>query len=106
MTPLPALNAIAAVVADFYGVRVLDLADQHRSRSISQPRQVFMYLARRLTLASVEAVGEFLGGRHHTTVLHGVGAVESRRARDNEFDLVVRSLEEAARGAATPGATP
>jgi chromosomal replication initiator protein len=55
-----------------------------------------MYLARRLTPKSLQAIGNAFGGRDHTTVLHGIRVTETRRANDPgfaaEIDQLIRSL--------------
>jgi chromosomal replication initiator protein len=94
----PSMQAIIGVVTDFYRIRLADLQSKQRQRSITLPRQVCMYLARRLTRHSLEEIGGFFGGRDHTTVMHAIRIVEERRAVETEFDETVRSLEERSRG--------
>jgi chromosomal replication initiator protein len=93
----PTIQNIIAAVTDFYTIRLADLQSKHRQRSIALPRQVCMYLARRCTRHSLEEIGGFFGGRDHTTVMHALRTIDSKRAGDGEFDLVVRSLEERVR---------
>ena len=88
-----AIQTIIDAVTDYYGVRLADLQSKRRQRSIAQPRQVCMFLARKYTRHSLEEIGGYFGGRDHTTVMHAVKIVETRRQQDNEFDIVVRSLE-------------
>ena len=64
------LVPITAVVAEHYGVPIRDLMGKRRTKSIVYPRQVCMYLARRLTSYSLEEIGGHFGGRDHTTVMH------------------------------------
>jgi len=89
----PTVQAIINVVTDFYSVRMTDLLSKRRQRSIAQPRQLCMYLARHLTRHSLEEIGGYFGGRDHTTVMHAVRAVEQRRKDDSDFDIVVTDLE-------------
>ncbi len=93
----PTIQNIISAVTEFYSIRLADLQGKHRQRSIALPRQVCMYLSRRCTRHSLEEIGGFFGGRDHTTVMHAIRTVDSRRASDNDFDLVVRSLEEKVR---------
>ena len=97
----PTIQNIISAVTEFYSIRLADLQGKHRQRSIALPRQVCMYLSRKCTRHSLEEIGGFFGGRDHTTVMHAIRTVDSRRASDNDFDLVVRSLEEKVRN---PGA--
>ena len=86
------LPMIISVVTDFYNVRLADLQSKRRQRSIAQPRQVCMWLARQLTTHSLEEVGGSFGGRDHTTVMHAVKTVEDRAAQDAEFKAVLDTL--------------
>ena len=64
-------------VADYYGVSIEDLKGPRRSRNVTVPRQITMYLSRLLTASSLPKIGEMLGGRDHSTVLHGCSKVAS-----------------------------
>ncbi|MBK7403194.1 MAG: chromosomal replication initiator protein DnaA [Phycisphaerales bacterium] len=88
------IQTIIDAVTGFYGVRLSDLQSKRRARSVTIPRQVCMFLARRCTRHSLEEIGGYFGGRDHTTVMHAVSTIESRAEADPEFkaDLVV--LEE------------
>ena len=90
----PPIQNIISSVTEFYRIRLTDLQSKHRQRSITLPRQICMYLARRLTRYSLEEIGGYFGGRDHTTVMHANKIVEARRLGDPEFDAVLRSLEE------------
>jgi chromosomal replication initiator protein len=96
----PTIQNIISTVTEFYSIRLADLQGKHRQRSIALPRQVCMYLSRKCTRHSLEEIGGFFGGRDHTTVMHAIRTVDSRRADDHEFDLIVRSLEEKVRNGA------
>lgn len=90
----PQVEVITRVVTDFFGVRLTDLQSRRRQRSIALPRQVCMYLTRQHTSKSLEEIGGHFGGRDHTTVMHAVKTIGARRDADNEFDVVIRSLED------------
>lgn len=77
----PTLAVIAAVVASSYGVALDDLYGQRRTKHLIRARQAFYFVARNLTPRSLPQIGEHCG-RDHTTVLHGVRAVEARMAAD------------------------
>jgi chromosomal replication initiator protein len=76
---------ILETVATHFGLRVQELLGRKRSRSISYPRQVAMYLARKLTPLSLEEIGAHFGGRDHSTVLHAERSIETERAHDREL---------------------
>lgn len=88
------IHTIIDAVTDFYHVKVTDLQSKRRQRSVAQPRQVCMYLARRLTRLSLEEIGGYFGGRDHTTVMHAVKIIETRREADAEFDGVLHTFED------------
>jgi chromosomal replication initiator protein len=67
----PALDDILRVVAAHYGLGVTELSGRGRSAGVAEPRQVAMYLMREETDSSFQAIGGAIGGRDHTTVLHG-----------------------------------
>jgi chromosomal replication initiator protein len=88
------IQTIIDAVTEFYGVRLSDLQSKRRTRSVTIPRQVCMFLARRCTRHSLEEIGGYFGGRDHTTVMHAVRMTESRRGDDPEFDADLLSLED------------
>lgn len=97
VTGEPTIQNIISAVTEFYSIRLADLQGKHRQRSIALPRQVSMWLARHCTRHSLEEIGGFFGGRDHTTVMHAIKTVNSKRTGDPDFDLVVRTLEEKVR---------
>ncbi len=67
---------IMEAVSQYYAISQEDICGPRRSRNITVPRQMIMFLCRQLTEASLPRIGEMLGGRDHTTVLHGCGKIE------------------------------
>ena len=88
------IDDILDIVTSRYSVRLSDLQSKKRTRSIALPRQVCMYLARKLTGHSLEEIGGYFGGRDHTTVLHASRVVDSKRDEDPLFNAVVMKLTE------------
>ena len=62
---------IIQVVADHFGITPLDIASQKRNKEVVYPRQIVMYLCQSMTDASLQEIGRYLGGRDHTTIIHG-----------------------------------
>ncbi|MBX3362451.1 MAG: chromosomal replication initiator protein DnaA [Phycisphaeraceae bacterium] len=91
---IPSIQAIVTTVTTFYGVRLADLQSKRRQQSVVLPRQICMYLARKLTRHSLEEIGGFFGGRDHTTVMHALKAIVTRREQDDKLDAAIRSMEE------------
>jgi len=91
------VEEVFRTVAAHYGLKVAELKSSRKSRDISRPRQVAMYLARRLTNLSFPEIGKALGGKDHSTVVKGVQRVENLMAQDPELTDTVRAVENAVR---------
>lgn len=90
-----AVNAdnIRDLVAQYYGISAKDLMGKKRARSIARPRQMAMALIRELTQDSFPEIGQFFGGRDHTTVMHACKAIEELRATDVKVDKAYQALK-------------
>jgi chromosomal replication initiator protein len=78
------IEQIQRKVAEHFDVRLADMTSKRRPASIAFPRQVAMYLARELTKASLNEIGDAFGGRDHGTVLHACKLVKKRiKEQDN-----------------------
>lgn len=88
----PTIDRIARGVAGYFRVDPKTLRSRRRSREVLLPRQVGMYLARRLTGLSLEQIGDWFGGRDHSTVLHACRKIEEALAGDARLDVAVRQL--------------
>ena len=84
---------IQQTVADHFGVSVKDLTSRRRTKRVTFPRQIGMYLSRKLTGASYPMIGSHFGGRDHTTVLHACKSIAKRLESDMELSDSVRKLE-------------
>jgi chromosomal replication initiator protein len=69
-----------------------DLLSERRAREVARPRQIAMYLAKKMTPRSLPEIGRRFGKRDHTTVMHAVKKVEQLRAEDREIDSDVATL--------------
>ena len=85
---------IQDMVGRWFGVTPAELQAKTRARSIAFPRQVGMYLARRMTNRSLEEVGRAFGGRDHSTVAHACDRIEREIAANPEFASTVETLSE------------
>lgn len=93
------IEAIQKRVAEVFDLRPSDMTSKKRPASIARPRQIAMYLARRLTKASLQEIGAAFGGRDHGTVLHACSAVADRIAADSSLKQKVDFLERELKGA-------
>ncbi len=67
---------IINAVGEYYAISKEDMCGPRRSRGIAVPRQVAMYLCRELTNSSLPSIGQMLGNRDHSTILHGFRRIE------------------------------
>jgi chromosomal replication initiator protein len=82
---------IQDAVTRHFGLKAEELLSKRRSRSVAFPRQVGMFLARRLTNLSFDEIGVFFGGRDHTTILYACEKIEKQSAKD---PALASSIEE------------
>ncbi|MDD3173801.1 MAG: chromosomal replication initiator protein DnaA [Herbinix sp.] len=87
---------IVEVVAEHYNITPADIYSKDKSRNVSYPRQMVMFLSRRLTELSVTEIGRILGNRDHSTVLHGCEKVTTDMANDvsihNTIDVLIKKI--------------
>ncbi|MBY8828121.1 chromosomal replication initiator protein DnaA [Hephaestia sp. CMS5P-6] len=86
------IDEIQRAVSAHFDLKPLDLVSARRARVVARPRQIAMYLAKRLTTRSLPEIGRKFGGRDHSTVIHAVRRVEELRDADREVDGAVRLL--------------
>lgn len=86
-------NDIVRYVAHHYGLKVAEIKSRTNSRQIVFPRQVAMYLCKRLTDLSYPEIGK-LFTKHHTTVIHSVEKIEQARSTDGDLDRVLEVMIE------------
>ncbi len=87
---------IIQVVADHFGITTLDISSQKRNKEIVYPRQIVMYLCQSMTDASLQEIGKYLGGRDHTTIIHGREKISAEMATNqnlvNTIDILKKKL--------------
>jgi chromosomal replication initiator protein len=86
------MDRIVRTVASHYKLTVEELKSKNNSRAIAVPRQVAMYLCKRLTKHSYPEVGREFGGKHHTTVMHSYEKIDALVTEDRNFHKVVSEL--------------
>ena len=89
----PSIQMIIDAVTVYYDIKLSDLMSKRRHKSIALPRQVCMWLARKHTRYSLEEIGGYFGGRDHTTVLHAVRTIGTRRDEDPDISKAVDRIE-------------
>lgn len=78
-------DAILDAVAQEFNITISELKGPRRTRRISVPRQLAMYLLRDVAQLSFPQIGEFLGGRDHSTVMHGATKIEKSLQQDTDI---------------------
>ncbi|MCH7803405.1 MAG: chromosomal replication initiator protein DnaA [Acidobacteria bacterium] len=96
-TRVISIEGIQKVVADHYSLKVAELKAKNNSRRVAEPRQMAMFLCRKLTESSLPQIGREFGGKHHTTVLHSIRKVEGKRNKDPKFESTLSELANAIR---------
>lgn len=87
------IEIVQKTVAEHFKLRVSDIKSKKRQRAFALPRQIAMYLARKLTNASFPEIGDKFGGKDHTTVMHNVRKIEGTLGNDLDLKAHVESLE-------------
>jgi chromosomal replication initiator protein len=87
-------SQVIETVAKFYSISVPEMVSASRNKELVQPRQIAMYLIRQETDASLPEIGGLLGGRDHTTIIHGVERVKDRLENEEQLRRDVMSVRE------------
>lgn len=90
------IDLIQDVVANYYNLSIQELKSQRRTRNVSNPRQIAMYLSRKLTDMSLPKIGDEFGGRDHTTVIHAYekisGALKTDDGLANAIKIISKKI--------------
>src|SRR5437762_7436883 len=87
------IEQIQRRVAEHFDVRLADMTSKRRPASIAFPRQVAMFLARELTKASLNEIGDAFGGRDHGTVLHACKLVRKRMSEQDNIRQTISYID-------------
>jgi len=88
----PSIEDVLRIVTDHFDVKLSELQSRKRTQAIAFPRQIAMYLARRITSLSLEEIGGYFGGRDHSTVLYGVQKITNLAKQDTGVQRVLAEL--------------
>jgi chromosomal replication initiator protein len=87
------IQDILDAITSFYDIRLTDLLSKRRHKSVTVPRQLGMWLARRHTRFSLEEIGGYFGGRDHTTVMHAIKSIDNKKGGDDRFHRDIGRIE-------------
>jgi chromosomal replication initiator protein len=86
------IEMIQKAIADHFHMRIQELKAKNNSKAVATPRQIAMYLCKKLTGVSLPQIGREFGNKHHTTVLHSINKIEQLRQTDKDMNRLVQTL--------------
>ncbi|GAA0127046.1 chromosomal replication initiator protein DnaA [Clostridium senegalense] len=86
------IELIQDIVSSYYNLKIEDFKSSRRTRNVAFPRQIAMYLSRKLTDMSLPKIGEEFGGRDHTTVIHAYEKISQALKKDENLQSSVSDL--------------
>ncbi len=87
------VEAVQKEVANYFNIKIADLKSPKRHQAIARPRQIAMYLARKLCKASYPELGQKFGGKDHTTVLSACRKIDSLIQEDIKIRHIIHEIE-------------
>ena len=88
------VDKIQNVVSNYYNIPLSDMLSQRRSRPLARPRQVAMYLAKKMTSRSLPEIGRRFANRDHTTVIHAVKTITRLSEQDDEMKKNINQIKD------------
>lgn len=85
---------ILKMVAKHYGISPVDIKSKKRNKNIASIRQMTFYFMKKFTFNSLQSIGDYIGGRDHSTVIHAIGKVEEMIKNDAEFAQNLKTIEQ------------
>jgi chromosomal replication initiator protein len=83
---------VVEVVSEHFGITVDQIMSKSRSSDVAKPRQIAMYLCKQMTDQPLDSIGQLLGGRDHSTVIHGIKKVTDDISSDKNFKQTVETI--------------
>ena len=87
------IDDIKKAVATQFGVKVSEIISKRRTKNLSFPRHIAMYLCRKHTSTSYPEIGSQFGGRDHSSVIHAANVISMKVASDSEMKTLVSEIE-------------
>jgi chromosomal replication initiator protein len=84
---------IIEVVSEHFNLTVDQMASKNRSSNVARPRQIAMYLCNTMTDSSLQAIGLLLGGRDHSTIIHGANKIGEEIEKDDNTRSLVETIK-------------
>jgi chromosomal replication initiator protein len=93
-TNIITVEKIQKIISYEYKIKLSKLKSKNNSPAVAFPRQVAMYISKKLTRTSLPEIGKKFGGKHHTTVLHSIKKIERLKENDPDFNKKIHKLIE------------
>ncbi len=88
------VDKIQNVVSNYYNISLSEMLSQRRSRPLARPRQIAMYLAKKMTTRSLPEIGRRFANRDHTTVIHAVKTISRLSDQDDEMKKNINQIKD------------
>ena len=92
-TKVISIDKIQNVTSNFFSLNLEDMLSQRRSRPLARPRQIAMYLAKKMTSRSLPEIGRRFANRDHTTVIHAVKTINRLSEQDDEMKKNITQIK-------------
>ncbi|MBH91019.1 MAG: chromosomal replication initiator protein DnaA [Candidatus Marinimicrobia bacterium] len=87
------VDKIQNIVSNYFNIQLSEMLSQRRSRPLARPRQIAMYLAKKLTTRSLPEIGRRFANRDHTTVIHAVKTITRLSEQDDEMKKNINQIK-------------
>ena len=87
------IEVIQKKVAEYFNIRLSDMSSPRRARAVARPRQIAMYLAKKMTTRSLPEIGRRFANRDHTTVIHAVKTITRLSEQDDEMKKNINQIK-------------
>ncbi len=87
------VDKIQNIVSNYYNIPLAEMLSQRRSRPLARPRQIAMYLAKKMTTRSLPEIGRRFNNRDHTTVIHAVKTISRLSEQDDEMRKNINQIK-------------
>lgn len=91
------IESIQKIVANHFNVKTAELKSSKRLKTLVLPRQVAMYISRKLTSSSFPEIGNRFGGKDHSTIIHAIKKIEQKMEEDLQLKTTIERLMESMR---------
>ena len=87
------VDKIQNAVSNYFNIALSEMLSQRRSRPLARPRQIAMYLAKKMTTRSLPEIGRRFANRDHTTVIHAVKTITRLSEQDDEMKKNINQIK-------------